>query len=130
MAGRALPAALGIHPSVGETTEVFVWFSLVGAFGVIDADDYCRVSVHAYFDVLNGECGGYELRIFYVSQELAFIADLAVIFGVYEGLADHAIQGTRISIHLRLVPQMFHHQKFVLLRVVSGRLRKRLPERN
>ena len=130
MAGDALPAAFGECPRVGEAAEVLVGFALKGSFGVINADGHRGISVHTYFDILNGEDGGYELRIFYVGQELALIADLAVVFGVYEGLADHAVKGAGVAVHLRFVPQMFHHQELVFLRVVSGLLRERLPEWN
>jgi len=44
VAGGALPAAFGEYPGVGKAADVLVGFSLVGAFGVIDADDYSGVA--------------------------------------------------------------------------------------
>ena len=54
VACNALPAALGEGPSICEAAPMFVGLTLIGAFGVIDADHHRGIGIHADLEVLNG----------------------------------------------------------------------------
>ena len=129
VAGGALPAAFGEYPGVGKAADVLVGFSLVGAFGVIDADDYSGVAVHVGLHILNRQAGGLELRVFDIGEKLRLVANLAIPLGVDESGANQAIERARVAIHLGFVPQALHYQQLGLLRVVFGLLRSRVPQR-
>src|SRR5271167_1554188 len=118
VAGYALPAALGVDPGIGEAAPVLVGLGLVGSFGVVNADYDCRIGIHADLDVLNGEDGGFELRVFDIGEELGFIADLAIVLGVDEFVAQHGIEDAGVAIHLGFVPQVFHDQELGFLGIV------------
>ena len=115
MAGDALPAAFGEYPGVGEASPVLIGLALVTSFGVIYADDYGGVRIHADLEVLNSQAGDVELRVFDVGQKLAFVADFAIVLRIDEFAANHEIKGTGIAAHLSFIPQVFHHQELGLL---------------
>jgi hypothetical protein len=115
VAGYALPAAIAVDPGIGEAAEVLVRLTLVGSFGVVNANHYGCIGVHADVDVLNGEAGWFELGIFDVGEELGFVADLAIVLGVNELAADHGIENTGVAIYLGFIPQVFHDQELGFL---------------
>lgn len=53
VAGYTLPAAFGEDPGIGETADMFVWLALVSSFGVVNANHYGGIGVHAHLEVLD-----------------------------------------------------------------------------
>jgi hypothetical protein len=120
VAGYALPATFGVYPGIGKAAEVLVGLAFIGTFGVVGAGDYGGLGVHADFEILNRQGGRIEMWILDVGEELGFVADLAIVFGVNEVGTDHAVESAGIVVHLRFIPQVLHDNQFGLLRVVSG----------
>jgi hypothetical protein len=122
VAGDALPAAVAIDPGIGEAAEMFVGLALVGAFGVVNTDDHGGVAIHADFEVLDGQYIGSELRVFDIGEELGFVADLAIVFGIDEFAAEHGVEGAGVATYLSFIPQVFHDNQLGFLRIVFGLL--------
>jgi hypothetical protein len=91
VAGHTLPAALGKDPGIGEAPDVLVRLALVRSFGPVDPDNDRRVSVHAYFGILDCETGEIKLGVFNIGEELRPVADLSIILSIDEIGAQHSI---------------------------------------
>src|SRR5882672_8643312 len=104
VAGYAQPLALLEDPGVGEAAEVFVGLGGVHALDVIVAGDDGGVGIHFDFNVVDVHETRFEFWVSEVGEKFAAVADLAVVFGVDETVADHAGDSLGVETHLRLVP--------------------------
>src|SRR5882757_4088207 len=93
VAGYAEPFAVLQDPGIGEAAKVLVGLGGVDAFDVIVAGNDGGVGIHFDFDVVDVHQRGLELGIGKVGEKLAAIANLTVVFGVDEAIADHAGDG-------------------------------------
>src|ERR1700685_755757 len=117
MAGDALPSAAVEHPGVGEASNVIVGFALKAALGLIDAGNDCGIAEEVHFDILNGEAGRLELRVFDVGEELGLVAERSIPLGVDEALRHQRVQSRSVAINLRLVPQALKYDEFGFARI-------------
>src|SRR5882724_3683082 len=104
VAGYAEPFAVLQDPGIGEAAKVLVRLGGVDAFDVIVAGNDGGVGIHFDLDVVDVHQRGLELGIGEVGEELAAIADLTVVFGVDEAIADHAGNGFCVEADLGLIP--------------------------
>jgi len=100
-------------------------FSLVGAFGVIDADERKRsrrymLAFHSHRQLVGLNCGSL------ISARNFDVANLA-IHRVDESGANQAIERARVAIHLGLRSTGAPLQQLGLLRVVFGLCAARAP---
>lgn len=77
------------------------------------------------FHVLDVHGDGFEVRVFDLGQELRFIADFPVEFGVDELVRNQRIQNRSVAVDLGFVPEMLKHEQLALLvRPLRRRLAK------
>src|ERR1700681_1144461 len=114
MAGDALPRAKLLHPRVGEASDVVIGLALVRALGVIDTGDDRGVAKEVHLDVLDIESGGFEMRVSDLGQKFLFVGEFAVPLSIYKPARNQSFQGSRIPVHLSLIPQALQNHQVVL----------------
>src|ERR1700722_4772247 len=114
MAGQALPLTKVLNPGIGEASHMVVRLPLKGALRVIDTRDHRGLSKEIHFDVLDGEESRFEMWVFDLGKKFLFIGELAVPFGIHKPARNQGLEGSRIPVHLSLIPQAFQNQQMVL----------------
>ncbi len=71
---------------------------------MVVAGDDGGVGIHFDFNVVDVHEARFEFWVSEVGEKFAAVADLAIVFGVDETVADHAGDSFGVETHLRLVP--------------------------
>src|ERR1035437_10636632 len=104
MTRHAQPLAILRDPGIGKAPEMFIGLAAIGAFRMISTRHDRGRGIHFYLHVIDTHDARLKLRVGEIRQELASIADRAVVFSIDKLVADHASDGGRIAAYLGLVP--------------------------
>ncbi len=114
MAGDTLPFAKIQDPRVGETANVVVRLALIGPLRVINPGDHRSVTEEVHLYILNVSQGGLESGIFDVGKKSLLIAEFAVPLGIDKAARHQRIESSRVSVHLRFIPEALEDQQLAL----------------
>ena len=117
VAGNALPLAHVEDPCVGKAAAVIIRLALIRTRSMIRAGNHRCVAKEVHLDVGNGCSSGFEKRVFDVGQKLLLVADFAIVLGIDEAARNQLIEGLRVAINLRLIPQTLQDQQLAFTRI-------------
>ena len=112
MAGYTLPTAGVVNPGVSEAAHMIVGFAAIRTLHMICASDYCRIPEEVHLHVLDVGQGGLKLRIFDINEESLLVTYFAIPLCIYETAGNQGIEGGRVPVDLRFIPEALENQQF------------------